>query len=197
MALQLTALKCPQCGGNIIQSEMICESCGSSFIVQSVREIDDFPVPQISKMANIYSKTLAEQPDNPELLVSVAMCYLKLKLYDRAIPAFEKVMDTQPDNADVYFYAAVCLLKGRKPFLLTRPEINRIEEYLNAALMLDPQGIYYYYQAYIKFDYFHRKFFKTSPDYQEALNTAIQFGLTLDETNRLFELLGTERPSGF
>lgn len=57
------------------------------------------------------------------------MCYLMLKLYDKALPAFEKAMEDNFDNSETFFYAAVCLLKGRKAFLLTRPEIDKIEEY--------------------------------------------------------------------
>ena len=125
------------------------------------------------------------------------MCYLKLKLYDKALPAFELAMEDNFDNSETFFYAAVCLLKGKKPFLAMRPEIDKIVEYINAALMIEPRGIYYYFLAYIKYDYFNRKFFKTSPTYQEALAMAEQAGYSPFDTEQLFAILGVERPAGF
>ena len=78
-----------------------------------------------------------------------------------------------------------------------RPEIDKIEEYINAALMIEPRGIYYYFLAYIKYDYFNRKFFKTSPTYQEALVMAEQAGYSPFDAEQLFAILGVERPAGF
>lgn len=150
-----------------------------------------------NKYANAYRKALTENPENMDLNNSVAMCYLKLKLYDKALPAFEKAMEDNFDNSETFFYAAVCLLKGRKAFLLTRPEIDKIEEYLNAAIMIEPRGIYYYLLAYIKYDYFNRKYFKTSPTFQEALVMAEQAGYSPFDTEQLFAILGVDKPSGF
>lgn len=155
------------------------------------------PMPQVNKYAGAYRKALAENPENTELNNSIAMCYLKLKLYDKALSAFELAMEDNFDNSETFFYAAVCLLKGKKPFLAIRPEIDKIEEYINAALMIEPRGIYYYFLAYIKYDYFNRKFFKTSPTYQEALATAKQAGYSPSDAEQLFAILGVEKPAGF
>ena len=152
------------------------------------------PMPEVNKFAGAYRKALAENPDNQELNNSLAMCYLKLKLYDKALPAFEKAMEDNFDNSETFFYAAICLLQGKKPFLLQRPIIDKIQEYINAAIMIEPRGIYYYFLAYIKFDYFSRKFFKTSPTYQEALAMAQQQGYSPLDAEQLFEILGVDKP---
>lgn len=155
------------------------------------------PMPQVNKYAQTYRKALSENPDNIELNNSIAMCYLKLKLYDKALSAFELAIKENFDNSETFFYAAVCLLKGKKPFLAMRSEIDKIEEYINAALMIEPRGIYYYFLAYIKYDYFNRKFFKTSPTYQEALFMANQAGYSSFDSEQLFAILGVDRPSSF
>ena len=62
------------------------------------------------------------------------------------------------DQPDVFFYAAVSLLKGQKAFVAPRAAIDKCLEYLNAALMIEPKGIYQYFLAYIKYDYFSRKY---------------------------------------
>ena len=112
-------------------------------------------MPQVNKYAGEYKKALKDEPDDIELNSSIAMCYLKLKLYDKALVAFEKAMEDNFDNSETFFYAAVCLLKGKKPFTYSRKIIDQVLEYINAALMIEERGLYYYFIAYIKYDYFY------------------------------------------
>ncbi len=197
MAHQVIELSCPGCGARVSTGQAECEWCHQPVIISTFNSVYSMPMPDVNKYANAYRKALAEDPENQELNNSVAMCYLKLKLYDKALPAFEKAMEDNFDNSETFFYAAVCVLKGRKAFLVPRPEINKIEEYLNAAIMIEPRGIYYYFQAYIKNDYYNRKFFKTSPTWQEALAMAEQAGYSPYDAEQLFAILGVERPAGF
>lgn len=75
-----------------------------------------------------------------------------------------------------------------------RAEINKAEEFLNAALMIEPKGIYYYLWAYIKYDYFKRKFLNTTPNYLDMLNSAEQFQTSEVDKLNLFEILNIENP---
>jgi tetratricopeptide (TPR) repeat protein len=152
------------------------------------------PIPMINQYANSYRQALAESPEDREINNSIAMCYLKLKLYDKALSAFEKAMQENFDNSETFFYSAICLLKGKKAFLAQRTEIDKIEEYVNAALMIEPRGIYYYFLAYIKHDYFSRKFYNTTPTYQEALEIANNAGVSPHDIEQLYEILGVQRP---
>ncbi len=70
----------------------------------------------VNKYVNSFSAALKSTPDNDLLNISAAMCYLKLKLYDKAKFAFEKAIENDIDNSEAYFYAAVSLLKGKKHF---------------------------------------------------------------------------------
>lgn len=197
MSYQVVEINCPGCGARVTTGQSECEWCHQPIVISTFNSVYSMPMPQVNKYAGAYRKALAENPDNTELNNSIAMCYLKLKLYDKALPAFELAMEDNFDNSETFFYAAVCLLKGKKPFLAMRPEIDKIEEYINAALMIEPRGIYYYFLAYIKYDYFNRKFFKTSPTYQEALVMAEQAGYSPFDAEQLFAILGVERPDGF
>lgn len=118
-------------------------------------------------------------------------------LKDISKPTQSVLMMTARQYSETFFYAAICLLKGRKAFLLNRTEIDKAEEYINAAIMIEPRGIYYYFLAYIKYDYFSRKYFKTSPTYQEALKMAQQQGFSPYDAEQLFSILGVEKPSVF
>ena len=152
------------------------------------------PTPEVNKYASTYRKALEENPDSFDLNNSVAMCYLKLKLYDKALPAFERAIEDNFDNSETYFYAAICLLQGKKAFLQQRPTIDKIQEYINAALMIEPKGIYYYFYAYVKYDYFYRKSFITSPTFVQLLNIANTAGLSEYDVAQLYNILGVSRP---
>ncbi len=190
-------INCPGCGARVSTEQKECEWCHKPIIISTFNSVYSMPIPEVNKFASAYSKALSENPDNADLNNSIAMCYLKLKLYDKALPAFEKAMETDFENSEIFFYAAICLLKGKKAFLQNRPTIDKIEEYINAAIMIEPRGIYYCFLAYIKYDYFSRKYFKTSPTYSEALNSAEQQGYSSYDVEQLFNILGVEKPNIF
>jgi hypothetical protein len=116
-------------------------------------------------------------------------------MHDKAYSAFEKAIESNFDNPETYFYAAISLLSGQKAFLTPRPKIDKIEELMNAAVMIEPRGIFYLFWAYIKQDYYKRKFLKTSPDYQEVLAMANEYGYSELDRENLFNLLCVECPS--
>ena len=55
--------------------------------------------------------------------------------------------------------------------------------------------IYYYFLAYIKYDYFARKSYITSPNYEETLLLAKQAGFTELDATQLFDILHIEKPA--
>ena len=195
MAQQVIEINCPGCGARVSTGQTECEWCHNPIIISTFNSVYNMPPLQVNKYANSYRRSLEENPDNRELNNSLAMCYLKLKMYDKALAAFEKAMEDNFDNSETFFYAAICLLGGKKAFLAQRPTIDKILEYINAATMVEPRGIYYYYLAYIKYDYFSRKFFKTSPTYQEALTYAKQLGVSEFDIEQLYLILGVDRPN--
>jgi hypothetical protein len=111
------------------------------------------------------------------------------------LPFFEKAIEDNFSDPNPYYYAAICLLKGKKAFLAMRPEIDTMEKYLDAAISLDPRGIFYYFKAYIKYDYYSRKSFRTSPTWQEALTSAKKTGVSANDIAEFYQLTGVERPN--
>ena len=193
MTQQIIELECPGCGRPVTTGQKEC-SCGRPIIISTFNSVHSMPMPEVNKYANTYRKALVDNPDNLELNTSIAMCYLKLKLYDKAFVAFENTMENNFDNSETFFYAAVCLLKGKKAFMANRTTIDKIEEYINAALMIEPKGVYYYFWSYIKYDYFKRKFFNTKPNYEEVLQMAIQNGISDYDKEQLFSILSVPKP---
>ncbi|MBQ7789073.1 MAG: hypothetical protein IJ398_05410 [Clostridia bacterium] len=194
MASQVVEMNCPGCGARVAIGMKTCDWCKKPIVITTFNSVFSMPMPEVNKYAGAYRKALSEDPDNMELNNSIAMCFLKLKMYDKALPAFEKAMVDNFENSETFFYAAVCLLQGKKAYLHQRPTIDKVQEYINAALMIEPRGIYYYFLAYIKYDYFARKFFRTSPTYQEALDMANDAGLSEADIEQLYSILGVARP---
>ena len=194
MVTQVHDTTCRGCGAAAEIGQTKCRYCKQPVMISTFNSVYSMPMHLVNQFSATYREALQNEPDAKDLNNSIAMCYLKLKLYGKALAAFEKAMEDNFDNSETFFYAAICLLGGKKAFLAQRPEINKIEEYINAALALEPRGIYHYFLAYIKYDYFNRKFFNTSPTYQEALGMANGAGVSPHDIEQLFEILGVQRP---
>lgn len=194
MGQQVIELNCPGCGARVTTGQRECDWCHKPIVISTFNSVYSMPMPEVNKYAGAYRKALSENPDNGDLNKSIAMCYLKLKMIDKALPAFEKAIEENFDDSESYFYAAVCTLGGKKAFLNQRPAIDKALEYINAALMIEPKGIYYYLMAYIKYDYFERKHFRTSPNYQEYLQMANDAGLSDYDIDQLYAILNVARP---
>ena len=195
MTAQIKQFSCPGCGAPVSISARECEFCHGPIIITTFRRVGIMLPDEITKYATAYKNSLASGTATPELSNSLAMCYLKLRLYAKALQCFETAISGNIDNSESYFYAAVCLLGGKKAFMATRETIDKIEEYVNAAIMIEPRGIFYYFLAYIKYDYFFRKHFKTSPAYGEVLRMASAAGYSRDDVEQLFFVLAVEKPS--
>lgn len=195
MSHQIVDLECPGCGASVSTETQTCPYCFRPLVIRTLNNIAGLNQLDLNKQANGYRKALSQNPDSAELNMSVAFCYMKLKLFDKAIPCFEKALEENFDNADAYYYAAVALLRGKKAFLAPRDVIDKIIEYIDAANMIEPKGIFYYFLAYIKFDYFERKYLNSRPSYKECLNMAFDTGLSQTDVNDMYALLEVDRPT--
>lgn len=195
MAQKVINLECPGCGAPISTEMKNCPKCFRPIVITTFNSINGFSPIDLNKQTNAYIKAMAQDSDNKDVNLSIAFCYLKLKLYDKAIPCFEKALAENFNNSEAFFYAAVALLKGKKAFLAQRKTIDTIVEYINSANMIEERGIYYYFLAYIKYDYFKRKALNTSPDYKECLAMASNVGLSAVDIEELYSILGVERPT--
>lgn len=194
MAYQVVELECPGCGCPVTIDTEVCPQCFRTIVISSFNSVSSMSALELNKCASGYRKALSSNPNNKKLNMSVAFCYLKLKLYDKALPCFEKAIEDNFDNSELYFYAAVCCLGGKKAFLTPRGFIDKAEEYLNAATMIEPKGIYYYFWSYIKYDYYKRKFLRTTPDYVAMMQKARECRFSQSDVSELFEILNVDNP---
>lgn len=194
MTYQIIDVKCPGCGEPVNTSQKSCAYCGRQVVISTFNSVYNMPISQVNKYTKSYINELCKYPDNQELNTSIAMCYLKLNLYDKALSYFEKAMESDFDNSELYFYAAVCLLKGQKAFNTPLSDIKVSTKYVLAAIMIEPRGIYSYFLAYIKYDFYERKSLNIYPDYiTELLNSKVR-NVTYADIEMLFDILGKPIP---
>lgn len=185
--------RCPHCTAPVNPDMERCPYCDEKIYMTSFNDLSSFSVPQVQKCRQAYQQCLVSDPANPTLNLSVGLCYLKLKLFDEAYSYFSKAMDGNFDDSEPYFYAAISLIKGKKAFLHTRPEIDRMIELVDAANSIEERGIYHYFLAYLKYDYFKRKFLNTTPNYKDYLARAQRAGCSAMDMAQIFEMMGVEK----
>ena len=194
MEITVHKINCKSCGAPVTIDNSICEYCKEPIIISTFNSVQNMELPTLNNYISSYRRDLSENPNDISANKAIAYCYLKLKMYDNALSFFEKAVVDNFDDSEVYYYAAICCLKGKKAFLSQRSEINKIEEYLNAATMIEPKGIYYYLWAYIKYDYFKRKFLQTNPDYMGMLEIAKKYQVSPYDISQLFSILNVDNP---
>lgn len=197
MAVTMVDLKCSGCGYALTPSNVECPSCGNVVVITSFNSVYAQGLPTLNKVSRTLDKELREgsSPElNGNIKFTLAGCYLKLKLYDKALQRFEEAIEENLDNPEASFYAAVSLLKGKKAFLTPIANIKKAIEYVNAALMVEDRGVFHYFLAYLKFDFYARKYLRVSPDWREELVMAQTTNLSSADCDMLFDILGVECP---
>lgn len=192
-AVKVLVAECPNCFKKLSESDKVCPACKSPVFVK-IDDARSMPPPILDKYVSAYGKALAAHPEDKTLHCCTGICFLNLKLYDKAAASFEKAMADNFDNPEPFFLAAVALLQGKRPFLLDRARIDKIIEYSNAAIAIEDRGVYRYFLAYIKLDYFAQKCFKVATPWSGELLLARTRGLTEADKTFVFSLLGTAIP---
>lgn len=196
LSSEVLNLKCRGCGAPLTMSDTVCKYCGGPVTISTFNSVNNMALPLVNQYTNSYKKDLQNDPNDMRANKAIAYCYLKLRLYDKALEYFEKSVLDNFDDSEVYFYAAISLLKGKKAFYQQKETIDKSIEYTNAAIRIQPLGIYYYFLTYLKFDYYKRKCLNTNPPYTEILNKAKQIGISEYDINQLYKTLDVDRPNG-
>ena len=93
------------------------------------------------------------------------------------------------------FDPCICRFEPYHPSHCSRAEIDKAEEYINAAIMIEPRGVYYYFWAYLRQDFYARKFLRIQPTYKDLIVEARNRHVTPAEINQLFDVLSVELPN--
>lgn len=191
---KVVALNCPGCNQPVSTDQVTCKFCKRPIVIQKISEVQAMPAAEMTKYMNAYKSIAAENPEHKMLNGALAVCYINMKMYDKAIDVFNKIMDDNVDNPDLFFNTAVCHLRGKKPFSCQRADIDAVIKYAEASNTLQPRAITHLLLAYVKHDYFERKYLQISPSWSDELEAADSYGVTPETLKELSGALNLELP---
>ena len=193
--MEALQVNCPGCQAPVTQDLKSCPYCGRPVVVTSFNSVMGLSNLELNKYQSNIGKTVAAgQGDATTNEISLGFIFLRLKLYDKANEHFSKAVDNCFDNAELFMAAAIAKMAGKKAFLCMRDVINEAERFLNIAVEIEPRGVFYYFLAYLRYDYHYRKGFKVSPSYVDYLRQAVNAGLSRTDIQTLFDMLGVPQP---
>jgi tetratricopeptide (TPR) repeat protein len=156
--MMATGQTCAQCGWAFdieALQKNTCKKCKSAFLVTSVAYLEKFDKPAIQKYITQYALALKAEPEDHDALLAIAICYLKLGLFDLADRFLGKLIDFHPADPSGYCYRAISTLKGRRPRTASLSVIREAERLIGTALELDPaNGRYDLLLAAVRHDYY-------------------------------------------
>ena len=191
MAIEVMDITCPGCGAPIDTKLAKCYQCGRPYVITSFNNVYGMTPNIAMGLKGAYQREVEANPDNPEANFSLGICLLKLNMYDKAYDKFDKAIEDSIDNPEAYFWAAVSLLKGKRAFLTPKATIDKALELTDTARMLEERGIFSYFCAYLKYDYYNLKRLNIQPSYVEELQRAAT-NVTQEDIRMLAEILKIE-----
>jgi tetratricopeptide (TPR) repeat protein len=157
--------------------------------VTSVAYLTGLSPGSVGKYLNHYGALLKREPENPEALIGIGLCYLQTGAYALAEKQFEKVVGMESSLAHGYYYSAICGMKGRNLGGISLREIRHIEALINTAIQIDgSRGEFKLFSAILKRDYYERNGLRaSSPSCSEILSELSGSSIAEGELMRLFE----------
>jgi len=143
----------------------------------------------LQKYAQCY-QNMSSAGNNDKAEYSRGLCCLATAQFEEAAAAFRKTIQLNPTNPEYFFYLAIALLEGKRPYSLPLAVIKDAERQLGFAMKMGGNGIYFYLAAYIKKDFYEKRFFRTDKTSAQLLAEARQRGLPNGDImalNQLFE----------
>lgn len=182
--------------------DCVCPYCHQIVVPQTIKEAkkatDGGNVAKLTLAILNMKKNIASNPKDVNSSLALGLFFLMKGGYQDALVQFEKVIEEDPTNYRGYFYSCIAMLGGKKPCLNPKQTILTIEERLQISEGLSEGqnecAECYYLHAFVKYDFYERKYLRTSPSSKELLQTAMGCGLTTESKDTLFEILKLSRP---
>ena len=197
MLVSVVNLKCSNCGESLSESMARCPSCDQPVVIKKISSLFGLPPTELYSRSRLMDyEIMGGQNRNlvPDADFTAGCCFLRLRMFDQAFVRLSRAVDSNPCNADALFCLAITVLKGRKAFLVPLADIRKVQEYLNAAILVDERSVFRYFLAYIKQDFYARRFLNVYPDWRSELQCALSLGVDHAECDELFNLLGVACP---
>ena len=148
---QLTINQCQNCGKILAPGVTECGKCHTKHAIQpTVVNPLRFTAAQAADYRAQFQEQAAACPKDSNAQFAMGLTYLGLKNYELADEFLTKAVQLTPSNPDVYYYTALSLFHHRSVMNLSKAEMDRIEEWLNTAVQMQPKRKYLILQMILR-----------------------------------------------
>lgn len=148
---QLTINQCQQCGKILAPGVTECGKCHTKHAMQpTVVNPLRFTAAQAADYRAQFQEQVAACPKDSNAQFAMGLTYLGLRNYELADEYLIKAVQLTPSNPDVYYYTALALFHHRSVMNLSKAEMDRIEEWLNTAIQMQPKRKYLILQMILR-----------------------------------------------
>lgn len=148
---QLTINQCQNCGKILAPGVTECGKCHTKHAIQpTVVNPLRFTAAQAADYRAQFQEQVAACPKDSNAQFAMGLTYLGLRNYELADEYLIKAVQLTPSNPDVYYYTALALFHHRSVMNLSKAEMDRIEEWLNTAIQMQPKRKYLILQMILR-----------------------------------------------
>ena len=148
---QLTINQCQKCGKILAPGVTKCGKCHTEYsVMPSVVNPLRFSAAEAAEYRSQFEEQVKEFPKDSNALFAMGLTYLGLKNYELADEHFRKAVALTPSNPDVYYYTALSLFHHRSVMNLSKMEMDRIEQWLDTAVKIQPKRKYLILQMILR-----------------------------------------------
>ncbi|MBQ3672981.1 MAG: hypothetical protein II928_00735 [Paludibacteraceae bacterium] len=148
---QLTINQCQKCGKILAPGVTECGKCHTKHSIRpTVVDPLRFTAAEVADYRQQFQENAAACPKDPNAQFAMGLTYLGLKNYELADEYLAKAVKLTPADPDIYYYTALSLFHHRSVVNLSKKEMNRIEEWLNTAVQMQPKRKYLILQMILR-----------------------------------------------
>lgn len=148
---QLTINQCQNCGKILAPGVTECGKCHTKHAIQpTVVNPLRFTAAQAADYRAQFQEQAVACPKDSNAQFAMGLTYLGLKNYELADEFLSKAVQLTPADPDVYYYTALALFHHRSVMNLSKAEMDRIEEWLNTAVQMQPKRKYLILQMILR-----------------------------------------------
>jgi hypothetical protein len=91
-----------------------------------------------------------------EGMIDQGMRLLKIRSYQQSADLFRRVLIEDPQLTDICYYLSLALLKGRRPKVLSRKEVEEIDQFLSTSMATgDYNSTILWFRILLREDYYN------------------------------------------
>lgn len=147
----LTINQCQVCSKVLAPGVTVCPKCHTEHSIKpTVVNPLRFSAAESAEYKAQFEEQVKNSPQDSNMVFAMGLTYLGLKNYELSDEHFRKAVAMTPSDPDVYYYTALSLFHHRSVNNLDKMEIERIEQWLDTAVQIQPKRKYLILQMILR-----------------------------------------------